>query len=672
MTPRTTTRISFAAGTLGRALLVAGLFASAAAAQFDLLTWTPQDHGEGSVYLEPDFMWLDGGLTTPSGSSQAFTAHAPIAAHVSVDMDFKVLEIPGSSAPFLQLGQQFTPLSDDPWSKHKPVVFDVAVGTDFGFTLLQLMTSYGGTATFTGFAFTPVPTTVTGSAADDRLGTSLANIGDVNGDGIADLAAGMPNHSATAAGAGGVVVLSGADGAMLHELFGDAADDQLGASVGAAGDVDGDSVPDVIAGAPRNSAGGLHAGLARVYSGADGHTLWTFLGNAAGDELGTAVSGAGDVNGDGRADVIVGAQHADPGGTDSGAAYVYSGADGSLLYTFVGLAHALAGKAVAGIDDVNGDGRGDLAVGFPGESSGFGAARVFSASDGALLYTLAYGSSTFSKFGSSLAAASDIDGDAIGDLIVGQPGASGRVRVFSGASGALLLLLQPTYTWDFGAAVANAGDVNGDGVGDILVGEPDVTFTGDEKMGHVFVYSGRDGALLWQLAGATHQDAFGTAVAGAGDRDGDGLAEIAIGVPGLDGSGTDVGGVVFQDFFVNWIELGEGVAGTHGVPRLEGQGLLLAQTPMSVTLSGALEFTPATLVIGFSQLGAAFKGGVLLPSPEIVMSGLPTKGGGGFTLSATWPSGVPSGFELFLQAWLPDPAAPQGFAATNALRAKTP
>jgi hypothetical protein len=672
MTSRSAGTLVSAAAACVRALLVGGLIVSTAAAQFDLLTWTPQDHGEGSVYLTSELMVLNGGFTTPAGSTQGYTAHAPIAAHVSVDMDFKVGEFNGSSEPLLQLGSVFTPLSDDAYSEYKPVVFDVPAGTDFGFALLQLQTTYGGLATFTGFAFTPVPMTVTGPTAGDGLGTSLANVGDVNDDGIADLAAGMPSHSATGPDAGGVVVLSGADGSVLHELLGDAAGDRLGASVGAAGDVDGDSVPDFIAGAPGNSAAGLHAGLARVYSGADGHTLRTFLGGAAGDELGTAVSGASDVNGDGRADVIVGAQHADPGGTDSGAACVFSGADGSLLHTFVGLAHALAGKAVAGIDDVNGDGRGDLAVGFPGEGSGFGAARVFSGSDGALLDTLAYGSSTFSKFGSSLAAASDIDGDGIGDFIVGETGGSGKVRVFSGATGAVLLFLKPTYTWDFGASVANAGDVNGDGVGDILVGEPDVTFTGDEKMGHVFVYSGRDGSLLWQLAGASNHDAFGTAVAGVGDRDGDGVAEIAIGVPGLDGTGNDVGGVVFQDFFVSWFDLGQGMAGTHGIPALQGQGLLLPQTPIAVMLSGALEFSQAALVIGFSHLAAPFKGGVLLPTPDLVMSGLATKGSGGFTLASTWPAGVPSGFELFVQAWIPDPAAAQGLSASNGLRAKTP
>ena len=122
----------------------------------------------------------------------------------------------------------------------------------------------------------------------------------------------------------------------------------------------------------------------------------------------------------------------------------------------------------------------------------------------------------------------------------------------------------------------------------------------------------------------------------------------------------------------NWASLAGGLAGTHGVPLLDGCGSLLAGEPLTLTLSNARENVSATLFLGLSQLNAPFKGGTLVPTPDVIVSNLPTGPLGTFALTAPWPAGLPSGFSLYFQYWLPDPAGPQNAAASNGLKGTTP
>src|SRR6185503_15215080 len=197
--------------------------------------------------------------------------------------------------------------------------------------------------------------------------------GDVNGDGYADVIGGADGNDAGGGNAGRAYVYyggPGADAVADLTLTGAAAGDQYGFSVSTAGDVNGDGYADVIVGAYRNGAGGVDAGRAYVYYGgpvADATADLTLTGAASDDQFGYSVSTAGEVNGDGYADVIVGAVRNDAGGVDAGRAYVYHGgpaADAIADLTLTGAAAGdFFGVSVTTAGDMNGDRYADVIVG---------------------------------------------------------------------------------------------------------------------------------------------------------------------------------------------------------------------------------------------------------------------------------------------------------------------
>ncbi len=119
-------------------------------------------------------------------------------------------------------------------------------------------------------------------------------------------------------------------------------------------------------------------------------------------------------------------------------------------------------------------------------------------------------------------------------------------------------------------------------------------------------------------------------------------------------------------------DLGQALPGTHGAPLLEGTGSLVGGSPFHLELSNALEDATASLIVGFNQIFAPFKGGVMVPDVDLLLASLPTGPAGAIELNTTWPLGLPSGFTLTFQFWLADPAGPFGFAASNGVAATVP
>ena len=228
-----------------------------------------------------------------------------------------------------------------------------------------------------------------GTFVGPGLGRSVSGAGDVDGDGFSDFIFGAPNtmSSLTGFSAGRAYVYSGADGSVIRSVTG-ANGARLGSSVSGAGDVDGDGFSDYIAGAPSTNLG---AGSAFLYSGADGSVIHRINGAGGGDSLGSSVSGVGDVNGDGVPDFVVGAPFADDFGTDAGAAYVVSGATGLAIHELGGSQVSdHFGTSVAAAGDVNGDGTPDIVIGAPladpGNRTDAGSAYVYSGADGLLIH----------------------------------------------------------------------------------------------------------------------------------------------------------------------------------------------------------------------------------------------------------------------------------------------
>ena len=366
-----------------------------------------------------------------------------------------------------------------------------------------------------------------GTTAFETLGSSVAIVGDVNGDGYADYLVGAPNAAVGGYVLAGFATLrSGLDGSEIRRFDGASYEEYRG-FVAALGDVDGDGIPDYSVAAPTIPIGSWDAaGTIAVFSGATGAFLYEVNGAEANANYGLRVAGIGDVDLDGRSDIAVGVpSHVTMGFVHAGAVLIYSGADGALIRLIEGQrAGGSLGFSVSAIGDVDGDGRADFVAGEPGDGSTIpGAARVISAWTGVQIYGF-QGVSTTDLFGFGVAGLGDTDGDGIADVAVSAPAASdashtecGAIPVFSGATKGVLFTIRGVSDGQrLGTSIAAAGDVDLDGRGDLVVGTT--------------VYSGQAAIPLFQ-ADSTGHETLGEVVAGGGDVDGDGGDDVIFGAP---------------------------------------------------------------------------------------------------------------------------------------------
>ncbi|TMQ70382.1 MAG: hypothetical protein E6K81_12770, partial [Candidatus Eisenbacteria bacterium] len=434
----------------------------------------------------------------------------------------------------------------------------------------------GGAFVYLGSASGPA-TTAAWTAETDQAsayGFSVATAGDVNGDGYSDVIIGAYAYSNGQTNEGRAFAYLGSASGLATTAAWTAESDQASASFGwsvaTAGDVNGDGYSDVIVGARDYNNGQTSQGRAYVYlgsaSGPSTTYAWNGESNQASALFGYSVATAGDVNGDGYSDVIVGAVLYDNGQADEGRAYVYLGSASGLAAAPAWTAEsnqagAQFGWSVATAGDVNGDGYSDVIVGAPLYSNGEGEegrAFVYLGSASGLAVTAAWTAESdqiSAYFGNSVATAGDVNGDGYSDVIVGAPyydnsqTNAGRAFVYLGSSSGLA----PSYAWSdgtnqlsalYGYSVATAGDVNGDGYSDIIVGDPYYD-NGQADEGLAFVYLGSAAGLATGYAWSDQTNQvgglYGWSVATAGDVNGDGYSDIVVGDPYYDDGQTNEG-----------------------------------------------------------------------------------------------------------------------------------
>lgn len=419
--------------------------------------------------------------------------------------------------------------------------------------------------------------TVESDQANANFGYSVSTAGDVNGDGYSDVIAGAPYYDSGQNDEGRAFVYlgsaSGLAGTPAWTAESDVASSLFGANVAAAGDVNGDGYSDVLVGAYGYTNTESYEGAAFVWygsasglgaNGTPANADWTAEGNQVSAQMGYSVSTAGDVNGDGYSDIIVGTPYYDNDQTDEGRAFVYLGSSSGLAGTPAWTAESnqtdsqFASK-VSTAGDVNGDGYSDIVIGaffysngesqegqvfvYLGSASGLGANGTPANAD-----WTAESNQDSARFGSAVSTAGDVNGDGYGDMIAGASaydnGESneGAAFVWYGSASGLGANGTPANAdWtvesnlaggECGSSVATAGDINGDGYADVIVGVKG--FTNDQnREGRAELYLGSASGLaaspVWTLEGNQAWAYFPDSASTAGDVNGDGYSDIILG-----------------------------------------------------------------------------------------------------------------------------------------------
>jgi len=520
----------------------------------------------------------------------------------------------------------------------------------------------------------------TGTLADgDSFGHAVCVVGDVNGDGVDDIAVSAPNVEAPAGvGATGRVwiLFMDANGEVIVNKPIDAeqgafpftldAGDYFGSSIAPAGDLNGDGVPDLWVGARGDDDGAAYfsykgpGALYAVMLTPDGkvdkalkHSMLSGLALDLEGGFGSAVADVGDLDGNGFGDLVVGAPFTDSPGNSRGAYWVLHMKGGGKIDSatlvspaneprFAALSdYAYFGSSVAGLGDIDGNGTPDYAVGAPND-------EVLAPGDGSVWFVRTQGTSDIKSVTRFAADTAGFQGNG------------------------------PETLNYFGRSLANLGDLDLDGRIDVAVGASN---GGDSMEGTVWVLrcggssaniitgvarlDGDEGFVPFALAS---YDFFGFGLAPAGDLNGDGTPDMLAGLPGHDGGGTNAGALALLALRgPTFVDLGGEVGGVTP-PALGATGTLVGGKEFTVQLKNGPSFGAATAVLGFTAIHAPFKGGVMVPAPDLLLSSFPLDGIGFLSVTAPLSEGIPLGVELYLQLWVPDASLPLGFAGSNALK----
>ena len=410
----------------------------------------------------------------------------------------------------------------------------------------------------------PAPALFESNQAHAEMGYSVSGAGDVNADGFSDIALGAPLYDNGQVKEGVVFVHLGSPKGIKPNpavvLEGNQFGAQFGISVALAGDINGDNYSDLIVGANEFDQGQLNEGAAFVFYGSkvgiDPGQVTTLEINQPISGMGSSVAGAGDINADGFGDVLVGAPFYDQGEANEGGAFVYMGTVKgiSLVPTIIqgNQADAHLGTSLASAGDVNGDNFSDIIVGAPHYDKIYadqGLIKIYPGSANGINPNTSIalaGQQMTEEFGRAVACAGDVEGDGYADILISSRTKGknlpneGVVMLFSGIAAGIHKTPASVFKSGqanayLGQSLASAGDIDGDGFSDIVIGAH-LYDHGESDEGAVMVWHGGASRPDTATAAALHsiqpESQFGYAVSGAGDVDGDGYSDIAVGSPG--------------------------------------------------------------------------------------------------------------------------------------------
>ncbi len=371
--------------------------------------------------------------------------------------------------------------------------------------------------------------------AGGELGFRFGEPLDVDGDGTADIAAGARFVRQADSQNGSAAVWSGASGAPIRSWQGELPDAIFGHWVMPVPDLGHDGLADLVIAAPLARIDGDLSGVLFARSPKTGEELWTRRGRGT-ENFGWHLALAGDHDGDGKSELFVGA----PSAGARGRVALVRGSDGTELRTYAPPRDVgMFGWFVDRTADLDGDGRGDLVVGAPFESSAggttVGGAWVLSSTSGRELHHW-QGTDALSGFGEVVAAVGDVDGDGKGDVAVAAPRTNdrsrtrpGEVRIYSSATGRQLRHWSGGQPGElFGRMVAAAGDLDGDGTDDLAIGAPWYRREAADKTGRMELRSGRSGKVLAELFGDEADCWFGWHIRRAPDPDARGRPALLV------------------------------------------------------------------------------------------------------------------------------------------------
>jgi hypothetical protein len=545
-------------------------------------------------------------------------------------------------------------------------------------------------------------------ALNENFGAAMVSAGFQDADTYADLLVGSPSANRVQC-VSGRYLATGAGPMLLWTVHGITTSGGFGSALAAVGDMTGDDVHDFIVGEPyyrANPFSSVNNGAVHLVSGAT-HSIVATIYGSANTRLGGVVASVGDQNGDGKPEVATTASATNT--TDASWVHVISGAAFSGTKSLASAAHSSLnsnganefGATLASGFDLDGNGKRDLAIGSPRMFGESGILHVVSA-DGHFSTLAAYVGASQEKMASSISASHDYNGDGVVDFVVGAPGWStnhavedGRAVVLSGANLRSFTLPFELASFKlsngsnhnrFGATVRASPDLNGDGVGDFLIGAPEYsTFLGAKK-GLVRIYSGATLTSIATVVGANNER-LGAVILGAlQDVTGDLFPEFVVAGPATCGGNFYCGVVKLYALFplptTTYCTAKVNSQGCTPFMGWSGVPSASSSSPFTLSCSSALNQVSGLLFYSHAPASTPFQGGVRCVDPPLRRTAVLNSGGSAsgvdctgvfsYDFGARIQSGVDTtlvaGAEIFVQCWSRDSASPSATSLSNAIR----